>query len=269
MKPTMTRLLASSAMLLATHEGAAQSADQLAKQLANPIASLTSVPLQFNYEREAGLTGDADRVRLNVQPVIPRDLGDDWNLISRTILPVVSQDEISPGMGEAFGIGDVTQSFFFSPEAPTRRGWVWGVGPVLLAPTASDDTLGANRWALGPTLVALRQTETGWTYGGLFNHLWSVDDEPEDRADINNTLVQLFVSKRIGPGRTLSSVAESTYDWEGGQWTVPLHVSVSQVVRLGRQLVSFQGGVGRYADGPAVAPEWGLRFTTTLMFPKR
>ena len=146
MKPTT--LFSATAVLLAANGALAQSADQLAKQLANPIASLTSVPLQFNYEREAGLDGDADRVRLNVQPVIPSDLGNDWNLISRTILPIVSQEELIPGTGEASGIGDVTQSLFFSPEVATRRGWIWGVGPALLVPTASDDTLGADRWAL-------------------------------------------------------------------------------------------------------------------------
>jgi hypothetical protein len=114
--------------------------------------------------------------------------------------------------------------------------------------------------------VALRQTASGWTYGTLFNHLWSVEDEPE-RADISNTLLQIFASKRIGPGRTVSAVVESTYDREGGQWTVPLHLSVSQVMRIGGQLMSFQLGTGRYVEGPGIAPDWGLRLTTTFMFP--
>lgn len=264
----MTRHSCAACALLAANAAAAQNADQLAKQLANPVATLTSVPLQLNYEREGGRSGDADRTRLNVQPVIPLSLSNDWNLISRTILPVVSQEAFSPGADSARGIGDVTQSLFFSPAAPTNRGWVWGVGPAALVPTASDELLGADRWALGPTAVALRQTAGGWTYGGLFNHLVSVDGD-EDRADISNTLVQVFASKRIGPGRTLSASVESTYDWEGEQWTVPVNVAVSQVVPVGRQLVSFQGGVGRYAEGPEAAPEWGLRVTTTFLFPKR
>jgi hypothetical protein len=254
--------------MLITNAASAQNADQLAKQLANPLASLTSVPMQFNYEREGGLAGDADRVRLNIQPVIPMDLGDDWNLISRTILPVISQEAFAPGAGTARGIGDVTQSLFFSPEAATRRGWIWGVGPALLVPTSSDPALGVDRWAAGPTAVALRQTATGWTYGSLVNHLWSADDEPE-RADVSNTLLQVFASKRIGPGRTVSAVVESTYDWEGEQWTVPLHLSVSQVMRIGGQLMSFQLGAGRYVEAAGNAPDWGMRLTTTFMFPKQ
>jgi hypothetical protein len=256
------------AAVLAANAAAAQSTDQLARQLANPIAALTSVPLQLNYEREGGRAGDADRTRLNIQPVIPVDLREDWNLISRTILPVVSQEAFAPGAGSARGIGDVTQSVFFSPEAPTKRGWIWGVGPAALLPTASEAALGADRLALGPTAVVLRQTGGGWTYGGLFNHLVSVDDDAHAR-DVRNTLAQVFASKRIGPGRTVSASVESTYDWEGKEWAVPINVAVSQVVPLGGRLVSFQAGIGRYVDGPDVAPDWGLRLTTTLMFPKR
>ena len=115
---------------------------------------------------------------------------------------------------------------------------------------------------------ALRQTASGWTYGGLFNHLESFAGD-DDRADVSSTLVQLFVSRRVGPGRTLSAQVESTYDWEREQWNVPLNVAYGQVMRIGRQMVSFQGGVGRYVEAPDVAPEWGVRFTTTLMFPKR
>jgi hypothetical protein len=253
--------------LLTVNVAAAQNADQLAKQLANPLAALTSVPLQLNLEREAGVDGTADRTRLNVQPVIPLHLRRGWNVISRTILPVTRQDEMLAGLGESAGIGDVTQSFFFSPDALTKRGWTWGVGPAVLAPTASDDMLGADRWAAGPTAVLLRQTADGWTYGGLFNHLESFGgDEP--RADNSNTLVQLFVSRRIGPGRTVSANVESTYDWEAEQWTVPVHVAVSQVLRVGRQMLSVQGGVGRYVESSELAPAWGIRFTTTLMFPK-
>ena len=114
----------------------------------------------------------------------------------------------------------------------------------------------------------LRQTGSGWTYGGLFNHLVSVDDDADAR-DVRNTLVQLFASKRIGPGRTVSASVESAYDWEGEQWTVPINVAVSQVVPLGGRLVSFQAGIGRYADGPEAVPDWGLRLTTTFMYPKR
>jgi hypothetical protein len=245
-----------------------QTPDQLAKQLQNPLAALTSVPLQLNYERRAGAAEDADRVRLNVQPVIPRDLGDGWNLISRTILPIVSTDELVPGMDSQSGIGDVTQSLFFSPEASTKSGWTWGVGPAFLVPTASDDTLGTRKWAAGPTLVALKQTANGWTYGGLFNHLVSFAGD-DDRDEVRATLIQLFGAKRIGPGRTISAVVESTYDRETDQWTVPVNVAIAQVARIGKQMVSFQIGGGRYADGPELAPDWGLRITTTLMFPKR
>lgn len=137
----------------------AQEAD-LAKQLSNPIASLISVPFQVNYDRGYG-PDDGHRVTLNIQPVIPISLNEDWNLISRTILPVISQDDIAGPSGDQFGLGDTVQSFFFSPKEPTAGGIIWGAGPVFLIPTATDDLLGGEKWGIGPTVVALKQDDLG------------------------------------------------------------------------------------------------------------
>lgn len=243
----------------------AQDADAVAKQLANPIASLTSVPFQFNDERDVGSSGDGERLRVNVQPVIPMSIGEEWNLISRTIVPLVEQRDVVPGTTQR-GIGNTTQSFFFSPKALTAGGWTWGVGPALLLPTASNDLLGGDRWGIGPTVVALRQTSTGWTYGGLANHLESVGGG--ESPDFSASFVQPFVAKRIGPGRTLSLNAEATYDWKAMQWSVPLNLGVSQVIPARRQMFSVQGGLMWNAHSPAGAADWGLRVTVTLLYPR-
>ena len=147
-------------------------------------------------------------------------------------------------------------------------GWTWGVGPVFLLPTATDDFLGTEKWGAGPTAVALRQTASGWSYGLLFNHIWSFAGS-DDRQDVNATFLQPFVSKSLGQGRTLSFGIESTKDWENDQWTVPLNVGYSKVSRIGKQLVSYAGGVRVYLDAPDTGPDWGARFTITLLFPKK
>lgn len=246
----------------------AQDADALARQLSNPIASLTSVPLQFNYDDGIGASGEGDKFTLNIQPVIPVSISEDWNMISRTIIPIASQQDIFPGAGDQSGLGDTVQSLFFSPKALTASGWTWGIGPALLIPTATDDLLGSEKWGAGPTAVALRQTKSGWTYGALANHLWSFAGEDE-RADINATYLQPFLARSLGKGRTVSVALESTYDWEGEQWTVPINVGYSKVSRIGKQLVSYQGGIRYYLEAPDGGAEWGLRFTLSLLFPKK
>ena len=258
-------LVLSGAYASAAH---AQDADALARQLSNPIASLTSVPIQFNFDDGVGADDDGERFFVNVQPVIPVSIGEDWNMISRTIVPVISQSDIFPGAGNQFGLGDTVQSLFFSPKALTASGWTWGVGPVLLVPTATDELLGSEKWGAGPTAVALRQTESGWTYGALVNHIWSFAGEDE-RADINATYLQPFLAKALGKGRSVSVGLESTYDWEGQQWTVPLNIGYSKVSRIGKQLVSYQGGVRYYLEAPDSGAEWGLRFTFTLLYPRK
>ncbi len=240
-------------------------ADALARQLSNPVAALISVPLQLNYDSGIGPTGDGDRWQLNVQPVAPFSISDDWNVISRTILPIIHLD-VPPG-GSDSGIGDITQSLFFSPKKPTASGWILGVGPAFLLPTASEDVLGTEQWGIGPTAVALKQTEGGWTYGALVNHLVSVAGE-DDRADLNATFMQPFLTKAFPGGRTATINLESIYDWEGEAWNVPLNVTYSKVTRIGNQMVSFAIGGRAYLERPSGGPDWGARFVVTLLYPK-
>ena len=241
-------------------------ADELAKALSNPVAALISVPLQLNYDSGYGIDGDGERWLLNVQPVVPISLNEHWNVISRTILPVIHQSDVV-GTGSDSGIGDTTQSLFFSPKKPTASGWIWGVGPAFLLPTASEDVLGTEQWAIGPTAVVLKQTVDGWTYGALVNYLVSVAGD-DDRADVNSMFLQPFLSKGLGKGRTATINLESTYDFEGHAWTIPVNLTYSKVTKIGGQMVSFAIGGRAYVDAPTGGPDWGARFVVTLLYPK-
>jgi hypothetical protein len=240
-------------------------AAELAKKLSNPVAALISVPFQNNFDFGAGPNGDGFQYKLNVQPVIPISLSEDWNLISRTIIPYVYQENIF-GTSSQSGLSDTVQSLFFSPKAPTSGGWIWGAGPVLLIPTATDDLLGTEKWGAGPTAVLLKQ-QKGWTYGVLANHIWSFAGE-SGRAEVNATFLQPFVSYTTKSSTTFTLNTESTYDWSNSQWTVPLNVMVSQLVRIGKQPGQFSLGARYYAEGPGGGPDWGLRFVVTFLFPK-
>jgi hypothetical protein len=248
-----------------TTTGGAASAEDLAKKLSNPIASLISVPFQSNFDFNAGQDNDKFKYTLNIQPVIPLSISTDWNLIARIIQPVIYQDELFPGLGSKFGLGDMNPSFFFSPKEPFHD-WIWGAGPVFLLPTATDNALGTGQWGAGPTAVGLRQ-EGPWTYGLLANHLWSFAGEG-GRPDVNQTFLQPFLAYNTKTGFGVTLQTESTYNWEAEQWTVPIGLFASQVLKLGGQPISFQFGPRVYVDGPSGGPEWGLRFNVVLLFPK-
>lgn len=248
----------------------------IAKKLANPIAAMISVPFQYNYDSDIGELNKGYKSYVNVQPVIPFSLNDEWNLITRTIVPIIWQkgngyDPITgiftPGIGNASGIGSTSMSLWASPKEPTDSGWIWGVGPILLLPTATDYRLGGDQWGTGPTGVALKQMGP-WTIGGLANHIWSF--AKDDNAKISSTFLQPFVSYTTPSAITYALNTESTYNWETEQWTVPINAMVSKVIKVGTQLLSIQGGVRYWAvSDDVLTPEgWSARATVTFIFPK-
>ena len=230
------------------------------------MASLASLPFQFNYDANIGPADNGKRWTLNIQPVLPFELNDKWNLISRTILPVIYQDDVISGTGSQFGLSDTVQSLFFSPR-PGPSGIIWAVGPVFLLPTATDSKLGTEKWGAGPTGVVLRQTGP-WTYGMLANHIESFAGQ-SSRADISSTYFNPFVSYRLHGGWTIGTQLEHTLDHENDQDSGQCSIFASKVTSIAGQLVSFSLAPRYWYETSASSPEeFAVRLNITLLFPK-
>lgn len=239
------------------------SAEELAKKLANPVAALVSVPLQNNFDFGIG-SFEGFRYTLNIQPVIPVSIGEKWNMISRTILPVISQNNITAKGSSQSGLGDIAQSIFFSPKE-VRNGIVWGVGPVLLLPTATDVSLGFRKWGAGPNALILK-LQGQWTYGALLNHLWSYAGE--GAGDLNASFFQPFATYATKSGGSFTIASENTQDWNNDRYGGFAGVYYAKVFTLGKQMLQLGGGPKFFYGNNSLNPDWGLRFSLVLLFPK-
>ncbi|NUT76964.1 transporter [Pseudomonas sp. C1C7] len=264
------RLVSGLAVFTCSHLSHAEDSAELARKALNPVAAMYSLPVQYNWDQKMGPSGEGMHSVTNIQPVLPFTLNNDWNLISRTILPVIDQHGLAPdGVADKSGVGDVTQSFFFSPKKPTEDGWILGAGPAMLIPTGSDKLLSSEQWALGPTVVALKQSN-GWTRGILANHLWGLEGSPpNDKEKVNQTFLQPFLSYTNSQFTTFGINTESTYDWQSKEWSIPINLTVTQLLKIDGHPLTVQAGPRYWAESTEDGPEgWGLRVALTLLFPR-
>ena len=241
--------------------------EELAKAAQNPVADLISLPLQNNTNFNFGPREKTQNI-LNIQPVWPFSLSEEWNLITRTIVPVISQPALFRGDDRENGLGDTTFTAFFSPAEPGK--WIWGAGPVLLLPTATDDKLGTDKWGAGPSAVVLT-SDGPWLYGALFSQLWSFAGD-NDRDDVNQSLVQPFVNYNLPDGWYLVSSPIITANWEADSsdtWTVPVGGGFGKIFRIGRQPVNAQMQAFYNVETPDNGADWQLRLQWQFLFPKK
>ena len=264
------KLLIGSALFLSLAIRAAfadtEVADQ-AKLAQNPIADVISAPFQNNTNLNVGPERGALNI-LNVQPVVPVHLNRDWNIITRTILPVISSPAPAAGAGRTSGTGDLIFTAFLSPAR--SGGWLWGAGPAMQAPTHSDAALGNDNWGLGPSFVVLHiEKGSQWVYGALVYNIWSVSNSGSPAY--NDGLVQLFVNYNMRDGWYLTSAPIITVDWAAPgsrQWTVPVGGGLGKIVHWDRLPVSVLLA-GYYNVARAnYAPNWQIRTQVQFLFPK-
>ena len=240
---------------------------ELAKESQNPVADLISIPFQNNMHFGLGPNHRMQNV-LNVQPVIPLHLFEGWNLITRTILPIIKQPTLSTTSDDTWGIGDINMSLFLSPAK--SEGFLWGLGPLLHFPTGSDEVLSTRKWGAGPSGVGL-YLHGPWVMGLLTSNLWSYAGN-NDRKDMSQFLAQYFINYNLPNAWYLTTSPIITANWEaegkGNKWTVPIGGGFGKVFRLGK--LPFNGSVSAFANvvRPENGPDWTLRVSLALLLPK-
>jgi len=252
--------------------------EQARKDAQNPIASVISLPLQENWNFGIGQAGRTQNIFF-IQPVIPVSLGENWNVITRWVTPIVYQPYAVPIQQPSgppvlyqtgsYGLGDMEPQFYFSPKKRSKV--TWGAGPIFLLPTGTPARyLSQGQFGLGPAFVALAQPKFG-TVGVLVNNIWSVAGH-QGRPDVNTFFLQPFVNYNLKQAWYLSFTTPGiTANWErtnGGRWVVPLGGGPGRVWTIGHQAVNVQTFFFGNVVHPPGASSWTFRMAFTLLFPK-
>jgi hypothetical protein len=262
-----------------------EATESLAAAAQNPVAAMYSLPFQNNTYFGAGPNHDQTANVLNIQPVLPFTVGD-WNVISRTIAPLIYVPSVNTGFGAAsfgedttaagaglrgipqtFGLGDINQTFYFSPVAPSP--FIWGVGPSINLPTATSNVIGSGKLSVGPAAVGLIMPKP-WVIGLLARQLFSIAG-PSGRTDVNQTLLQPFVNYNLPDGWYVSSSPVITANWSAApsqRWTVPIGGGGGKIFKIGGQPINAALQVFDYVERPSAGPKWAVRFQVQLLFPR-
>ena len=258
-------IIAGSILSLTVCSVYAEDKAELAKAAQNPIANMISLPLQNNINTGIGPDDETQNI-LNIQPVYPFSLGDDWNVITRTILPVISQPGFLTGDDRVNGLGDLNTTAFFSPSKASSL--TWGVGPTFILPTATDDTLGPDKWSGGLAAIALTMPGN-WVVGGMMSNVWSFAGSGDN--DVNFFTFQYFINYNLPDGWYLTSAPIITANWEadsGDQWTVPFGGGFGKIMKWGKQPVNAQLSAYNNVESPEVGADWQFRIQLQFLFPK-
>jgi hypothetical protein len=241
------------------------SAEELAKKLSNPIASLISVPFQNNTDIGIGANNGA-RNTLNIQPVIPVRISKNLNLIARCVLPVISQYNVT-GIGKSeVGLGNTVLSGFFSPSN-SKGGLTWGAGPVFMLPTGSNEYLSVKKLGMGPTAIALFQSK-GYTIGALVNQIWGVAGK-ESPGDLSLLFFQPFFVYNWKSGAGAGGNFEISQNWVAKTTSVWFNPTLSAVTSFGKQKTQFAIGPRFNLAAPyGSKADIGIRAVVVFLFPK-
>ena len=245
----------------------AQDETELAKKTQNPLSNLISVPFQNNFNFNVGPDNDTQYL-LNIQPVYPMNLNKEWNWIHRLIIPVINQPELVPGTGDTFGLSDIQYQGYFSPAKSGEL--LWGIGPVVSFPTASDKLIGTEKWSAGPGGVVLK-VQGPWVIGVIANNIWSFAGD-DDRADVNQMLLQYFINYNFPSGMYVTTAPIITANWEADsddRWTVPFGGGIGKIFRIGKLPINTSVSAYYNVEHPDNGPEWQARLQFQFLFPKR
>jgi len=259
-------LYAVSALAQQEQKPAADDAAAIAKKLANPIGALISLPFQNNMDIGIG-DYNGSRNTLNIQPIVPFRLNAKYSLITRYILPVITQHDITGESTHQSGLADALVSGWIS-NAVVKNGFVWGVGAAFLIPTATNDYLGTKKFGVGPTVIVLQQ-KNGWTYGALANQIWSVAGDA-DRSDVNQMYLQPFLTYNWKSGAGLTVNSETTLNWEANTTNSYVNIMAGGLTKFGKQLVQLQVGPRIQVAAPEGSKSpFGVRAAVIFVFPKK